>query len=168
VDWPADLGPPPAVPSTAGDLTGRALASPLRAGEPVTDARLLGPGVLAGQPEGTLAVPVRLTDAAAAGVVQVGDRVDVIAGAPTDIAGVDPGPPQTDVVASDVLVVAAPGRADASSGGFGSLTGGDDTGTEAAGLLVVAADRQTAVRLAGAQAGRALGVAVRAAPTAPP
>jgi Flp pilus assembly protein CpaB len=176
VDWPADADPPPARSSGAGDLTGRALASPILAGEPVTATRLVGPGLLTGQPAGTLAVPVRLADAPATGVVSVGDRVDLIAGTP---AGLDVGPappssgaefesrvPQTDVVAFDVLVLAVPGAppGDASGGGgLGGLTGGDETDTAAAGLLVVAADRATAVRLAGAQSGRVLSLAVRAA-----
>ena len=170
VDWPADLSPPPGDPATAGGLLGRSLASPVRAGEAVTDARVLGPGVLTGQPAGTLAVPVRLGDATAAGLVAVGDRVDLIAGAPPDAAAFDAGSSGTDVVASDVLVLAVPGRAeDDVTGGLGSLAGDPgDSGTAAAGLLVVAADRGTAVRLAGAQAGRVLSVAVRAGPGMPP
>jgi Flp pilus assembly protein CpaB len=61
--------------------TGRKLASPIRTGEPVTDARVVGPGLLAGQAPGTVAVPVRLGDPAAGALVQAGDRVDVLASA---------------------------------------------------------------------------------------
>ena len=170
VDWPSDLSPPPGDHATAAGLLGRSLASPVRAGEAVTDARLIGPGVLTGQPAGTLAVPVRLGDAAAAGLVAVGDRVDLIAGASPDAASFDGGSSGTDVVASDVLVLAVPGRAeDDVTGGLGSLAGDPaDSGAAATGLLVVAADRGAAVRLAGAQAGRMLSVAVRAGPVAPP
>jgi Flp pilus assembly protein CpaB len=163
VDWPADLSPPPADPATSGGFTGRTLASPVRAGEPVTDARLLGPGVLTGQPAGTLAVPVRLADATAAGLVAVGDRVDVIAGESPEAADFA-APSKTDVVASDVLVLAVPGHGDdEAAGGIGALTGRADE-TADGGLLVVATDRGTAVRLAGAQAGRVLTVAIRAGP----
>jgi len=169
VDWPADLSPPPGDPARTGGLTGRALASPVRAGEPVTDARLLGPGVLTGQPAGTLAVPVRLADASAAGLVAAGDRVDLIAGPPPDAAAFESGPPGTDVVASDVLVLAVPGPAgDEATGGLGALTGGGEETAASSGLLVVAADRGTAVRLAGAQGDRVLTAAVRAGPGTPP
>jgi Flp pilus assembly protein CpaB len=169
VDWPADLSPPPGDPATAAGLLGRSLASPVRAGEAVTDARLLGPGVLTGQPAGTLAVPVRLADATAATLVAVGDRVDLIAGASPDGAAFGAGPSGSDVVASDVLVLAVPGRADDVTGGLGALAGGgDEPGAAAAGVLVVATDRGTAVRLAGAQAGHVLSVAVRAGPRAAP
>jgi Flp pilus assembly protein CpaB len=170
VDWPADLSPPPGDPATAAGLAGRSLASPVRAGEAVTDARLLGPGVLTGQPAGTLAVPVRLADATAATLVAAGDRVDLIAGATPDAAAFDAGPSGSDVVASDVLVLAVPGRADDDvTGGLGALAGGgDETGAASAGVLVVATDRDTAVRLAGAQAGQVLSVAVRAGPRTPP
>ena len=59
--------------------TGRTLATPIRAGELVTDTRVIGPGLLAGQPPGTVAVPVRLSDASTSAFVRAGDRVDVLA-----------------------------------------------------------------------------------------
>jgi len=143
------------------------------AGEPVTEARLLGPGTLAGQPPGTLAVPVRLADPTTTGIVSTGDHVDVIAGTAADVAGLEPGPPDADVVAWDVVVLATPGQRSGAPGGSGSgwgaLTGGSgDEATDADGLLVVATDRATAVRLARAQAGKALSVAVRGSPDAVP
>jgi pilus assembly protein CpaB len=168
VDWPAHLSPPPSGASTVS-LTGRTLTAAVRAGEPVTDARLLGPGTLAGQPPGTLAVPVRLADPTTAGIVTPGDHVDVIAGTAADVPGLEAGPADADVVAWDVVVLATPGRDHASAGevggGLGALTGGSgDEPTDADGLLVVAVDRATAVRLARAQAGRVLSVAVRGSP----
>jgi Flp pilus assembly protein CpaB len=166
VDWPAELGPPPGRWLSAADLLGRELAAAVRAGEVLSDTRLVGPGLLAGQPPGTLAVPIRLADTAAAGIVAVGDRVDVLAGAGPDATGFDAGPARTGVVASDVLVLAIPGRDAAQGGGLGALTGdvGGESESPAAGLLVVAADRSTAVSLAGAQAARVLSVAVRGPP----
>jgi pilus assembly protein CpaB len=166
VDWPAHLAPPVDESVDAVDavdaFSGRVPATAIQAGEAVTDARLLGPGLLTGQPAGTVAVPLRLADASAAAVVSVGDHVDVIAGSSADPAFGEAGPPTAEVVAYDVLVIAVPGRGGGpSSGGFGTLTGGA-ADAEAAGMLVVATERPDAVRLAGAQAGQALTVAVRA------
>ena len=169
VHWPADLSPPPSGASTSLALAGRTLTGAVRAGEPVTDARLLGPGALAGQATGTLAVPVRLADPTTAGIVAPGDHVDVIAGTTVEVPGMDAGPAHADVVAWDVVVLATPGR-DAGSlaqsrGGLSALTeSADDESIDSGGLLVVAADRATAVRLARAQAGKVLSVAVRAPP----
>lgn len=59
------------------EVTGRVLASPLRRGEPVTDARLLAPGLTA-QVQGRSVVPVRLEDGAVASLLRVGDVVDLI------------------------------------------------------------------------------------------
>ena len=170
VDWPADLSPPPS--GAVVTLAGRTLTAAVRAGEPVTEARLLGPGTLAGQPPGTLAVPVRLADPTTTGIVSTGDHVDVIAGTAADVAGLEPGPPDADVVAWDVVVLATPGQRSGAPGGSGSgwgaLTGGSgDEATDADGLLVVATDRATAVRLARAQAGKVLSVAVRSGATPP-
>src|SRR5687768_6050468 len=49
---------PGSVPNGAsGDLVGRTLAAPVRRGEPVTDVRLVGPAMTAGDPDLT-AVPL--------------------------------------------------------------------------------------------------------------
>jgi pilus assembly protein CpaB len=120
--WPADLAPEGLARSPT-DLTGRALAGPLRAGEPVTDVRLVGPGLTALLDPGQQAVPVRLADLAVAASLRAGDRVDVLATTDeTDVA---------DVVASAALVLLAPG-------------GTDD------GAVWLAASPGTAARLAGA------------------
>jgi Flp pilus assembly protein CpaB len=102
-------------------LTGRVLAAPVRAGEPVTDVRLVGPGLTALLPPGQVAAPVRLADLAVAGLAAAGDRVDVLSTAP--------GAGRAEVVARGALVLAAP----------------DDDG-----LLVLAVDEATAVTLAAA------------------
>lgn len=73
--WPPELVPAGAVRDpTAAD--GRVLIGAARAGEPITDVRLLG----AGPTPGTLsaAVPVRLGDAAVAALLAPGKRVDVV------------------------------------------------------------------------------------------
>lgn len=78
---------------------GRLVVSPVRRGEPITDARLLGPSLAEGRP-GLVPAPVRLPDAAMAGLLRTGDTVDVLAA--------DPQGGPTDVVARDALVLAVP------------------------------------------------------------
>lgn len=91
---------PDSVPENlAQDAPGRTLAAPLRAGEPVTDVRLVGPALIDGYP-GRVAVPVRLPDGAMAGLLRVGDRIDLVAA--------DPQGGAAEVVARDVPVLALP------------------------------------------------------------
>lgn len=101
---PGDLRPleftPGSVPDgLADDPTGRTLASPVRAGEPITDVRLVGERLAAAHPDRTT-VPVRLPDAGLVRLLQVGDRIDLVA--------TDPQAGTTEVVARDVLVLATP------------------------------------------------------------
>lgn len=73
--WPPDLIPAGSVrdPTT---VDGRVLVGAARAGEPLTDVRLVGGGLL---PSGQdAAVPVRLGDAAVAALLVPGRRVDVV------------------------------------------------------------------------------------------
>lgn len=80
----------PASAAPSGRLTGSTgwvLASPMRAGEPLTDARVVGPGLLRNQPPDRVAVPVRLSDPATSAIVRPGDRVDVLMSTSTDLAG---------------------------------------------------------------------------------
>lgn len=92
---------PDVVPAgVVGDPDGRLLAAPLRAGEAVTDVRLVGAGLANAQPPGTVAVPVRLSDAGQAALLTVGDRIDLVAS--------DPRAGTTEEVAPDVLVLAVP------------------------------------------------------------
>jgi Flp pilus assembly protein CpaB len=78
---------------------GRTLASPVRAGEPVTDVRLVGPALAAAYP-GDAVMPVRLPDAGMAGLLSVGDVIDLVAADPQGTDAV--------LVAGDVRVVALP------------------------------------------------------------
>jgi Flp pilus assembly protein CpaB len=123
---PADAVPAGVQPQPAG-LLGRVLAGAVRAGEPLTDARLVGPGLTALLPPGQVAAPVRIADLAVAALVRTGDRVDVLA-APPDAE-------QAEVVAAGALVLAAPGP---------------EQVDPAAGLLLLAVDSTTAARLAAA------------------
>lgn len=60
---------------------GQVLAAGVRRGEPITDTRLVGAALAAGQP-GIVAMPVRLPDAAMAELLRVGDAIDVLAADP--------------------------------------------------------------------------------------
>lgn len=60
------------------DPTGRTLATPVRAGEPVTDVRLLGESLLAAYPD-LVAVPVRLPDPVAVSLLRPGSLIDLFA-----------------------------------------------------------------------------------------
>lgn len=80
---------------------GRVLAAPMRAGEPLTDARVVGPGLVHGYGPGIVAAPVRIADADAVALVRTGDRVDVLAPDPRGRV-----PPA--VAVADAPVVAVP------------------------------------------------------------
>lgn len=141
---PADLAvvavPAALVPAGAltdpEDAVGRLLGGPVRAGEALTDVRLLGAGLLPPGPE--VAVPVRVAEPATAALVRVGDIVDVLSAAPD-------GGPTAPTVAAGVRVLSVPAP-------------GDDPGEGA--LLVVAAGRPTAGRLAAAAVTGRLSVVV--------
>lgn len=134
---PADLRlarlPPSARPRGSVDASsavGRLLASPLRAGEPLTDVRLVGPRLVDALGPGLVAVPVRLADAASVSLIAPGDLVDLLA------APVDPGG-RPAVVALAVRVLSVPSPAAGDAAGDGAL-------------VVVAASRQVALAVAGA------------------
>jgi Flp pilus assembly protein CpaB len=133
--------PAGAVPAGAlrgsDEAAGRLLAGPVRRGEPLTDVRLLGAGLV---PAGDhVAVPVRVADPAVGHLLQAGDRVDVLA------AAMDGGTPARTVV-GDVAVLAVPDLP-------------DDLGEGA--LVVVAATSGAAARLASAAVTSRLSLAVR-------
>ena len=133
--WPPALVPAGVVAS-ADALVGRTLAGALRSGEPVTDRRLVGPGLTSSLADGSVAAPVRLADLAVAQLVRSGDRVDVLATAPDAETA--------EVVVSGALVL-APASSD-----------GDPIATE--GLLLLAVDPDTAARLAAAASADTLSV----------
>ena len=104
---------PEGVLTDAADAAGAILAAPLRVGEPVTDVRLVGPD-LVDSATGTVALPVRLSDAAQVGLLDVGDEIDLLA--------TDPESRTTTTVASGVLVLAVPDpKADAPDAMTGRL-----------------------------------------------
>jgi Flp pilus assembly protein CpaB len=130
------------------DPTGQVLSSPLRRGEPVTDARLTGGGALSGRPPGTVAMPLRLSDPGIAVWLRPGDQVDVLAapGGTGDVFPVDPAV-EAEVLAVDAIIlgIGAPGVTDSSSWGpSGDMTSSGNADE----LIVVAVNRAEASRLA--------------------
>lgn len=109
--------PPASVPEHVlgrDDAVGRRVAGPMRAGEALTDVRVVRPGSLAGYGEDAVLTTVRV-DPVEAAAIGVGDRVDVIA--------VDPGgEAPAEVVARDVEIVTVPDAEDAESAGLGVVT----------------------------------------------
>ena len=100
---------PAGVLSPASAAVGRTTAGPVRAGEPITDARLVTSSLLDGYP-GMVAVPVRIGDAGSVLLLRTGDRVDLMAADPQ-------GRTPAEVVGHDVPVLAIP-RADERSPGL--------------------------------------------------
>jgi pilus assembly protein CpaB len=157
---------------TPGDPTSvRVLAGPVRAGEPLTDARVLGPNLLASYGDDLVGAPVRVADPAVLSVVQVGDRIDVLA------AGTDSteayAPART--LVRGARVVALPGGAPSSSGENADLTGtvsgvdggfaGSTSGTaDDSGLVLLAVTPGVAADLARAAVTDRLSVLLRGDP----
>ena len=119
-------------------LQGKQLAVALRRGQLLTDAQLLGPGLLAGSPPGSAAVPLRMADPASIRLLSPGQLVNVVM---TTGNGFDQ-PAASQVLAAAVPVLWTSGHG--SGAGQWLATGETD------GLLVVAADADQAGRLAGA------------------
>ena len=135
---------PAGSPREPASLLGRTVAGPVRRGEVLTDARVVGPGLTAGLGPGEVAVvPVRLADARAAALVRAGDRVDVL-GAPVEADGAS-GSRDAVEVAAGVRVLAV-------------LHGDEDADGV---VIVVAAAPGVARRLAGAASRHRLTVTVR-------
>jgi pilus assembly protein CpaB len=130
---PAAYAPAGSLHDTAAAV-GRVLAGPARAGEPITDVRLVGPEntLLASGDPNTEAVPVRLTDAAVADLLRPGSHVDVVG---------DPA-----VLANDAIVI----------------TVRPSEGMSAKGrLVVVALPRQAAAKVAAASLTQPVTVTLR-------
>ena len=150
---PAEAVPREASPDPSA-LSGQRVAGAVRRVEIITDAALVGPGLLAGTPPGTAAVPVRVADAASLQLLSPGQLIDLVlspdVGGPANAGS---------TLAARVPVLWTPG---ASGGG----PAGQWLGTqEAEGLLVVAASPEQAQRIAGASAqGKVFFVLVEAGP----
>lgn len=117
-------------------IVDRRPTGPVRAGEPLTDRRLVGPGLLETYP-GRAAVPVRLTDPGTSALVHLGDRVDLVR---TDPQGDGP----ASLLAARAVVLAVVEDPD------------EDAATPAAsgsgGIVLVAVDESAAPEVAAAGA----------------
>jgi pilus assembly protein CpaB len=131
--------PPRLVPAgstySAAKVVGSVVAGPMRAGEVVTDRRLLERALVAGYPPGIVAAPVRVRDAGVVSLLSVGDRIDVYA-VRSDTA-------PAELIVADVPVVALPQV---------------DDGTLQGGLVVLAVGSAQAASLAQASATAPLSV----------
>lgn len=132
---PPDVVPEGVVPRE--EAVGRTVAGPVRRGEAVTDVRLVAAPLLDGYP-GLVAVPVRIPDAGAVGLLAVGDRVDVLVADPS-------ARDEAALVASSAPVIALP---DDDAGASATSLAGTFGGR----LVVLGATRSVATRLAGAAA----------------
>ncbi|GIH28513.1 hypothetical protein Aph01nite_68230 [Acrocarpospora phusangensis] len=154
-------------------VAGRVLTGPIRRGEPLTDVRLLGGGLLAGQHPGLVATPVRIADADVAQLVAPGDIIDVLA-APSGAflsssdgaiptAAREQGAPEQSVVADmefagATTVLIANGGPVVSRVTVLAATSDDDRSEGA--LLVLATSQWQAAQLAAAQSGARLSIAI--------
>ncbi len=126
-DWPVDLSPQGAVADPV-TLVGRALGAGMSRGEPVTAARIRGPGLLTGVQNGLVAAHVRLADPAMAAMATPGDHVDLISSSGK-------------LVAADVAVLAV----DPDSAGSGGWSTTPESGMP--GGVIVAVANDAAMRL---------------------
>lgn len=77
VAWPADSRPTAASDTTEAIL-GRRVAAPVRAGEPLTDQRVVGPSLLAATGAGQVAVAIPANPLTSSGLIRPGDRVNLV------------------------------------------------------------------------------------------
>ncbi|MFN8184246.1 MAG: SAF domain-containing protein [Candidatus Nanopelagicales bacterium] len=77
VAWPTDSHPPPAAASTEA-IVGRRATAAIRAGEPLTDQRVVGPSLLARAGPDAVAVALPADPLSGSGLVRAGDRVNLV------------------------------------------------------------------------------------------
>jgi Flp pilus assembly protein CpaB len=105
LDLPTNAVPAGALkPGT--DLTTRVLSSPVRSGEPLTDARFLAPVSV---PPGSVAYPFRIDDAEISALLRVGDHINLYAATSTPADSAN-------LLARAVRVVALPSPRTTTSG----------------------------------------------------
>jgi pilus assembly protein CpaB len=149
---------PDGTSSAPSDFMGRVLAAPMARGEAVADHRLTAPAQWA-VPAGTMPMPVRFADAGAAGLLAAGQRVDVVAASGPGLDGASPFA-SAEVVAQDILVLAViTGEADPQG-----ILGGQSTADDQTPLVLIAADRGSALAIAGAQGRASLSYLMRLGP----
>lgn len=123
-------------------VAGSRLAIPLLAGSPLLETMVIGPGLLAGTPPGTVAVPLRLNDAQTASLLRAGQRVDVVL---TEGNGFET-PVTSRVLARGLAVLWTAAHTDA----LGQDPWGAAGNSDQVGLIVVAAGSEIAQSLSSA------------------
>lgn len=119
--------------------SGEQLSGPVRRGEVLTDASLLGTGLLTGAPHGSQAVPLRLSDPSTLPLLRQGQLVTVVL---SSTVGMEEAA-SNQVLAEKVPVLWTPTQ----GSGSGGLIPGD---ADAEAVVVVAASPEQSVQLAGA------------------
>ncbi|VXC16218.1 Flp pilus assembly protein RcpC/CpaB [Nocardioides sp. AX2bis] len=114
----AALVPPGTGPPEPAAVVGRVVAGPVGVGEQLAATRLVGEELADAGP-GRTTLPVRLADAAAADLLRVGDRVDLVAADLQGGPGASGSPVATGV---DVLAVPAVGAGTGDPVGAGGAT----------------------------------------------
>lgn len=119
-------------------VAGQQLATPVYAGDILAQNFLVGAGLLAGSPEGTVAVPLRPADASTVQLLSPGQQVDVVlsTGNGFEVSA------KNTVLARGLPVLWT--SEESGSGPFTPSSGAED------GLVVVAANPEEAAALAGA------------------
>lgn len=149
---------PISAPTDVEAVLGKRLATPMDAGEVIVDRRLMGDGLLADAPQGSVAMTIKVEDLAEVAFLQPGDRVDVLA-APR--AAEVSGPPQpAEVIARGVSVLVVPTAEAASDSGFLQAPDVLSTTADTPSILVAVPD-ETAEAIAGAAVNSRLSVVLR-------
>lgn len=143
VDVPVEAVPSGALGTAPATLAGATLTGPVRAGEMVTDWRIVRSLPSDALPPGQVLTSVRLADPAALVLLEPGRRVDLVAADPS-------GEQPAFVVAAEALVVAVP-DGDTTDGAVGVASGP---------VVVLAVPPATAVQLADAAVRSQLSVMV--------
>jgi Flp pilus assembly protein CpaB len=128
--------PPDGAVRTTAAAAGRYLTSPMRRGEPLTDARLLHSYRL---PPGMVATPVRISDPEAAGLLSPGSAINILA------AWEESQPART--IAEEVTVITIPSPATDRSDSHGKLVVLATTPTQAAQLAAAQAHARLSITI---------------------
>lgn len=135
--------PPRSVPDGVlrhADALGRVVTGPVGKGEPITDRRVMGPGLVDRLAPGLVASPVRVADPGATRLLRPGDRIDVLAAPLVASPTAEPGEPAATIVRSaTVLAVPEPGEEGVlAEGALVVLAVSPDTASTLAGAAVTA------------------------------
>jgi Flp pilus assembly protein CpaB len=125
--WPEEVRAPSLL-SSPEQVVGRPLSSGVGVGEPLTETRVLGPGLLAGQPPGQVAAHVIVADPSSAAMARAGDHVDVLSGT-------------GEVVVADAVVLAVDSPAEGGAMWSGA-SGSAGMGAPGSGLVLAVDPRE--------------------------